>query len=162
VTAKFILKQSAKQQAGIKRNEEVAAEVVDALEKLAIRCGGKLVPDDVVAEARNPRSPLHQHFEWDDSEAAEKWRKEQARSLIASVRVVFIENDKPVEPLRYFINVPVPQQEYYMNAQAAFSDIGTRSIILVRAIADLHALQRRYGELEELASVWGELNKLSK
>jgi hypothetical protein len=156
----FELENRPKQQPGAKKDKEVAAKVVAELEKIAQRHAGRLTPDDVLAVAKNPRSVLHDHFEWDDSEAAALWRREQARSLIASVRVRYIENDAPSEPLRYFVNVPLKSGEHYMNARVAFADSNLRQIILARAMAELQSMQRRYGEIEELAALWGEFEKI--
>jgi len=47
---------------------------------------GRLLPADVVNAARPTNSPLHPHFDWDDSSAAEKYRLDQARTLIRSVQ----------------------------------------------------------------------------
>lgn len=45
----------------------------------------RLTPDDVIADAKDPASPLHDEFQWDVNEAAlEHWR-EIARHLIRSV-----------------------------------------------------------------------------
>lgn len=67
---------------------EVSAAVKDALSRL--ERDGRLTANDVVEAARDPRSPLHEHFEWDDDAAAEAWRIEQARRLIRTVRLVVI------------------------------------------------------------------------
>jgi hypothetical protein len=48
---------------------------------------GRLLPGDVVDRARPPDSPLHQFFEWDESEAAEQYRRIQAARLIRSVKL---------------------------------------------------------------------------
>ncbi len=60
---------------------------------------GTLRVDDVIDEARDPDSPLHTEFDWDDSVAAEKWRREQARELIRTVRVeIVIQNHTIIAP----------------------------------------------------------------
>ena len=46
---------------------------------------GRVLPDDVVAAAREKGSPLHKYFEWDDAKAGHAFRLEQARQLIRSV-----------------------------------------------------------------------------
>lgn len=46
-----------------------------------------LLVDAVIADAKNLDSPLHETFEWEDTQAAHKWRQEQARQLIRSVHV---------------------------------------------------------------------------
>jgi hypothetical protein len=53
---------------------------------------GAITTSAVLTEARDPENPLHKHFEWDDSEAAEQHRLAQARNLIKRVRVLVIGN----------------------------------------------------------------------
>jgi hypothetical protein len=48
---------------------------------------GRITPELVVDAARDPDSPLHEFFTWDNDEAAEKHRLNEARSLIRSIRV---------------------------------------------------------------------------
>src|SRR5439155_11109674 len=48
---------------------------------------GRLTASDVLARAADEASPLHAHFTWDDTEAAERYRRLQAAHLIVSVRV---------------------------------------------------------------------------
>lgn len=73
------------------------AKILAALE----RDNGRLVPSDVVEAARDPNSPLHQHFEWNDSEAAEKYRLDQARTLIRSVKIEVTVRDVPLSVVSY-------------------------------------------------------------
>jgi hypothetical protein len=63
------------------RHETIKA----ALAKIAKE--GKLTAETVVEKASNPRHPLHDEFEWDDTVAGAKWRLEQARELIRYVHV---------------------------------------------------------------------------
>jgi hypothetical protein len=58
------------------------------LEQLRAQKGGILTPEDVLEAARDPSSLLHDHFDWDDADAAEKHRRRQANELVAAVRVV--------------------------------------------------------------------------
>ncbi len=51
------------------------------------KLGRSFVPADVVRLASNPKSPLHQYFEWNNSKAAAKWRLSQARHLVLSVEI---------------------------------------------------------------------------
>jgi len=57
------------------------------LERMATKNGGLLLVDDVLAAAKDKRCVLHKHFEWDDTEAARQYRREQARNLIQKCRV---------------------------------------------------------------------------
>lgn len=62
---------------------------------------GRLQPADVVTDARDPTSPLHSHFEWDDSVAAERHRLSQARTLIRSVKIHVTVRDTPLSVVGY-------------------------------------------------------------
>lgn len=63
--------------------EEARARLVE----MAEANDGKLTPEQVVEEARNPESPLHGYFEWDVEKAAAQHWLDQARSIIRSVTV---------------------------------------------------------------------------
>lgn len=60
-------------------------DVVAAINKL--EKAGRLTPAEVVDAARNPKSPLHAYFEWDNDRAADAYRLGQARQLIRSVKI---------------------------------------------------------------------------
>lgn len=51
------------------------------------KAGKVLRPEDIIADARNPKSPLHDAFEWDDTKAAHAYRLQQARRLIREIRI---------------------------------------------------------------------------
>jgi hypothetical protein len=78
------------------------------LTKMARQNGGVLKVEDVLEEARDEGSPLHKHFEWDDSEAAEQYRKQQARSLIQRCKVVLIDT-QPIE-IGAFVSLPTDRE----------------------------------------------------
>lgn len=80
-------------------NEVIRSELLRIMQNN----GGMLSAVDVVKEAKSESSPLHKHFEWDDTEAATKWREEQARNLIRSVKITVL-NEKPVE-FRAFVSL---------------------------------------------------------
>lgn len=44
--------------------------------------GGRIRPDDLIRAARDPQHPCHGDFTWDDAQAAEERRHDQARALI--------------------------------------------------------------------------------
>jgi len=74
---------------------EVRAAIIDLERK------GRLTASKVVDAARNPASPLHACFEWDDDVAAEGYRLEQARRLIRGVKVVVTESETTLAAPRY-------------------------------------------------------------
>jgi hypothetical protein len=62
---------------------------------------GRLIPADLVEDARDPDSPLHAYFTWDDTEAAEKYRLHQARTIIRSVKCDVTVRDISLSVVRY-------------------------------------------------------------
>lgn len=79
------------------------------LTQMAKRNGGILKVDDVLEEAKNVNSVLHQYFEWDDSEAAEHYRRQQARALIQRCRIQLVETE-PVK-IRAFVSLPTDREQ---------------------------------------------------
>src|SRR3990167_2956704 len=47
-----------------------------------------LIPEAVVKRAENPKSPLHEYFEWNDTAAAQAYRIIQAGELIRSCKLI--------------------------------------------------------------------------
>ena len=77
------------------------------LEKLAKNKGGMLLVDDVLAVAADPMCVLHKHFQWDNTKAAEAYRKMQARQLIQKCTVT-IEKAPDVQ-IRAFVSLASDQ-----------------------------------------------------
>lgn len=97
-------------------------QVALALKEIADRSGGRLTPDVVVSEAKNPKHPLHDYFTWDDSEAAHLHRIHEARSLIRSVRVQFETEERIISTVAY---VRDPEKEH--NEQGYVSIVKLRT-----------------------------------
>ena len=64
--------------------------------ELAAKNGGKLTPAGTVEAARDPNCPIHSDFEWDNDIAGDKYRLDQARKMITSIRVTIIEHPREV------------------------------------------------------------------
>lgn len=78
---------------------------VAALTTLGAANGGKITPAQVVNAARDPASPMHDYFEWDNDAAAEKYRIDQARTLIRSCRIECTMHHRKVQ-LPYYTRDP--------------------------------------------------------
>lgn len=95
------------------------ARIVAAIRQL--ERDGRLAPADVVAEASDPASPLHDYFEWDDSEAARKYRLSQARTLIRSIKVEITVRE-----------IPLTVVGYVRDPDLSVRDPGYRNVIQLR------------------------------
>ena len=77
------------------------------LERLTKARGGMLMVDDVLDAARDPACVLHKHFQWDDTKAAESFRRMQARQLIQKCTVT-VEKAPDVQ-IRAFVSLAPDQ-----------------------------------------------------
>jgi hypothetical protein len=136
----------------------------DRLEELRMiekRNGGVLHPEAVVEFARNPKTSLHSAFEWDDSQAAEQYRIEQARRLI---RVIVDVIPNHAEPVKAFVAIRTERYEEggYRHMPTLLKSEKGRSDVLETALWELKAIREKYRELKELAEVFSAIEKVRR
>ena len=117
----------------------------DALAKVEDK-DGELTAEATVKAARPKRSPLHRHFEWDDSNAAELYRRRQAHKLIRSIRI--LEDDEETKPA-YLSIVDLTGRRAYRPIGKILAGIDFRQRALETANRDLEAWIRSYQDLAE-------------
>lgn len=81
------------------------------LENLAAKHNGLLTPEAVVADAKDPTSPLHEHFEWNVKKAAMSHWIDTARMLIRSVRVIVTTERSVLSTVAYVRDPSLPSGE---------------------------------------------------
>ena len=92
----------------------VSPEAVLELER--IEQNGALTPEAVILSAMSEKSPLHDYFIWDDSLAAKKYRIEQARGLIRSVKIEITVEDRTFRCVKFVQTpTPIPNQSEYVD-----------------------------------------------
>jgi hypothetical protein len=139
-----------------------AGEVGKHLELLRQQAKGELTPKDVVDDARNHNSPLHSFFEWNDGDAAEQWRLQQARGLIRSVVAIYVDDTQPAVRTRAYVHINEPEAPHYRDASHAMTQKKTRDMVLQRAWRELQAWRKRYQDLKELAGVFTCIDEQEK
>jgi hypothetical protein len=136
-----------------------AQQVGERLETIR-NSGDLLTAPRVVEDARPEDALLHSVFEWDDSVAAEEFRREQARMLLRSV--VAIPESAPESPaIRAFVVVSEVGEQSYVPTYFAMSDEQLRAQVVARALVELRQFQARYRELNELADIFAAINRVS-
>lgn len=115
---------------------------------------GQLTAPDVVDEARSSRSILHQYFQWDDKEAAEQYRLDQARHLVASIVIVQADGGD-VRPVRSFVSVDTG----YEPLEVVMSDAGMRQQALNAVHDAIRSLKDKLAAFEEFADVIAALDR---
>lgn len=81
---------------------------------IALEHKGRLTPEQVLAAAEDPASPLHDYFEWKDDVAAHAHRIAQARSLIRVVRLVVTVEETVLAVPRYVRDPAAGQEQGYV------------------------------------------------
>jgi hypothetical protein len=150
---------------------DYAAEAVRS-ELLAINeAHGVLTPELVVTRGRDPSSPLHAFFEWDDVQASEKFRLVQAGALIRRVKLTLIRASTEtkvvtVHTTRAFV-APAGERKSKLNPEGGYapiesvlSDEARRADLVATARRELIAVRRKYESLSELATVWAAIDEI--
>jgi hypothetical protein len=106
-----------------KASPQVVGELFDRLaRKHDLPDIKSLTPQQVLEEAANPSSPIHDDYTWDDAAAARIHRENQARGMIRSIRFEIIIKEK-IERVRTYVNVRSPGKKsvYVRSTDAAQS-----------------------------------------
>ena len=140
----------------------------EALLALAELHQGRVTPEIVVEAARDPDSPLHSAFTWDDAQAAHEHRLAQARVLLRRVRVE-IETGTRLIRVPYFTRDPeaAPQEQGYLTLPRlrAQQDLARAAAVAAmsraaRALADAKDFCEALGFSEEVDEVLRNVTRL--
>lgn len=157
--AGFEFAEGARFQKGATQNAVIVGQHIEMLRQ---EQKGELTPEDVLADAKNPNSPLHSFFEWDDSAAAEQHRLHQARGLIRSVVAIYTSDDKPAVRARAYVHISEGETSHYREMTHAMSRKDTRKVVLQRAWKELQAWRQRYKDLAEFADLIAVIDEVQK
>lgn len=135
-------------------------QIVRELQQIGERKGGIVHAADVVAFARDEKTILHAHFEWDDGEAAKQHRLQQAREVIRVAVTVIRETGQTVQAF-----VSLEDDRLGGGGYRAVLDVVTdeqlRAQLLLQAKKELYRIGRKYRELEELTEVFSAIRKVA-
>lgn len=114
---------------------------------------GSLTAGTILDAARDQASPLHRFFEWDDTVAAEQYRRWQARAIVASIIV------KPIgsgtSPARAFYSVRNGDGRQYRPLSEVFENEARLKAVVRRLHTDLMHVRERYQAFRGLATLTG-------
>lgn len=106
---------------------------------------------DIVDAARDEKSELHKCFEWDDSVAAENWRKKQARDIVH--HLVFVEEQVPKDRPEIRIRYTETANSGYKETIKMVRNEDQYKTLLAQAYAELRAFKAKYNMLSELQEI---------
>ena len=122
-----------------------AQQIGEAVERI----GDQVTPDDVVDAARDTASPLHHLFEWDDTLAAVRWRRQEARNVLNHLAVVVTMPDGMQEPIKAFHSIAFETEDdgtarRYVHVSVVKARPDIADDVIDRARDELESWQRRY------------------
>lgn len=126
---------------------------------------------DIVDFARaNPNSESYKIFEWNDTIAAESYRRRQANTAKNSLVTfelenpqVSIKNNENVKlEIPAFINPSSDQVKNHAPTEIVMSKPDLRKAALEKALSELNSFQKRYAFLTELANVFDAITKANQ
>lgn len=128
-------------------------------EQLRKKNNGNLTPEDVLEAATPAKSPIHRFFEWNDTDAAQRYRQEQARYLI---RMLVVVNQEGSVPLRAVVSVRpgTSTQPVYRDREEVMADPELREQVIVQALREYNALTLKYYDVEELHPIADVVEKV--
>jgi hypothetical protein len=128
---------------------------------LLMEAHGRLTPQLVVDAARPDDAPLHSRFEWNDEIAGERYRLDQAREIIRSVRVVYRDatTEERARSYRMFSSAMTEEGRAYLPTQAMLEDPFQRRLLIQTMRRDMAALHEKFQHLAEWAELLDEYRK---
>jgi hypothetical protein len=166
---------------GSRLSDEQAQMFGERIEILQEEYNGEVTPDVLLEDAKGIDSPLHNWFEWDDTNAARAYRRQQAYYLLRSIHVVVQVNDEEMTT-RAFHHVTIQETEperdegdgmhqeaevlepesrrVYVSIQRIVTDADLRQQIIEDAMHQLQSWRRRYQQYTELAQIFGAIDAI--
>ena len=150
-----------------KNTEKFTTDVIDEVLEVQIKYG--LTADSLLKKASKKSSSLYEFFDWDNSSAGDKWRLQQARTLINEIKIIV--EDKEIYA---FENVNISMADKEDSVKNKFSSREYKPIVEImdnadfkqqliqRALAEAKYWKERHSELVELNSIFCSIDEESK
>lgn len=120
----------------------------------------EITAQNIVDKARNEDTELHKCFDWDDSIASEKWRKQQAGMILNNLKVVVAKNVETNEEKSVKAFVTLKRETEYEPIQTVVKDPEKYDILKERAIRQLKSIRTTYEEIVELQDIFNLIDEL--
>jgi hypothetical protein len=145
-------------------DEEIHANnVTDEVLRIVAGLDDKSGQRALLDAAKDPSSPLHDCFTWEDGVAAERYRLAQAGMLYRRVKLSIVRLDAEqrevkFETIRAIVSVPGDRtkknSKSHGRISVVMSDDKRRESVLRGIVRDLVALRNKYAKYAEFQDVW--------
>lgn len=127
------------------------------IDQLIAQLGRAITPEELLEDAQDLGSPMHNFFEWDDDIAAQKYRLQQARYILRCIDVEIIYNGDN-KSTRAYVNVSDPQDQerglVYVSVDRALSEPEMRKQLIQQAMIEAMSWKEKYKTLKELGLIF--------
>lgn len=125
-------------------------ELINGRLHLLAKSSGTITADDVIEDARDPESPLHDSFEWDIDKAAQQHWIATANRLINGYRVEVTVDNRTLSAPVYIRSPDVPTRYMHVENMATERDV---AIAALRREGE--RVQAAIGRMQAVAAVLG-------
>ena len=139
---------------------DVAGKVMEEIEAR----DGEVTKEAFLEASRPEDSPTHGCFEWDDSQAAELYRLNQAYHVILDLEVTVTEAESGSRSSA-FVNVikkTSSESAKYKSLDVAMADEELRMNVIRNALAEFKAIEKKYNHLVELSSIFTAIDSAER
>lgn len=138
----------------------VSPEATARLQEIHDR-DGSLTPDAVIEDAKDPASPLHEHFDFDFERAAMNHWRFVARTLIASVRVVIRTEQYALSSVAYVRDPDKSHSEQgYASVASIRTDKDRARRVLESELSRAESAMRRAYDVAQSLGLAGEIEAI--
>jgi hypothetical protein len=132
-------------------------------EILRIKNEAGLTANAILGAAKKKNNVLHDLFDWDNTEAAEKWRLHQARMLINEVKIII--NTKEYYAFEN-LSISVEESETdnnreYVSHDEIITNEDLRKQIIQKALESLIYWRNKYSHYSEFKSIITEIDRVN-
>lgn len=125
-----------------------------------VALGTNASPEGIVEYAKDETTELHKCFQWDDTLAAEAWRRQQARFVAASLTVTIETKEHGEQSFRLIEHDEITKT--YQPVVMTVRNMDSYAALLARAKSELASFKARYASIRELQNVFEEIEKVIK
>ena len=116
----------------------------------------------MLENSRQKTALLHKCFEWNDSLAAEKYRKAKRERLSEILLWLTLVNQKIKLPLERLSTLQKNEQKCFVSVKTALQDLEMRDEVLRNAISELSAFKQKYQNLKQLSKVLSAIDEVTE
>lgn len=133
--------------------QKCADEIMEICEELE-----SATPQQILEKARDSNTELHKCFTWDNTEAAEKWRISEARTVVRNLKIIEQKSDKQPEPTTIRVFYKTDNESGYKPTKLILKKPDEYKALVERCRSELLAIKQKFNSISEYKEIWELIN----